>query len=216
MDGSTETFEINDSADTSCFELNSNDVIVSDQRSMRVELSCKSLLGCTYEYDISFGCREHNDELVVDSGVCPTECVSMNCTSFTYPHVKDWTETFAAPTCETGELATIEKLHIVATKGKFELITSNSGSGSYVYMAGSTETFSTGDDDDTECFDIGNDIIVSDQTSFRIELSCKSFTTCEYLYDIVFGCKEIDLDGIQLLSDVDDTIKVSVGSQFSY
>lgn len=113
--------------------------------------------------------------------------------------------------CPEGSVATVEALRAAATEGKFEVLTWNKGGSTYTdsffspykYLAGTT-------DEKIQCFEASDLPIVGDQTTIKVTLNCES-VRCKFRYDIRFGCVKTgtttaDRGGLQVLSDVDDTI----------
>lgn len=115
--------------------------------------------------------------------------------------------------CPEGSVATVEALRVVATDGKFELLTWNEGGSTYTDNLFSPYKYRAGTPDGKmTCFNAGlGDLpIVGDQTTIKVTLNCES-VRCKFRYDIRFGCAKTgtttaDSGGLQILSDIDDTV----------
>lgn len=119
-----------------------------------------------------------------------------------------------SPGCEEGSVASLEVMRTIADTGDYEVITWNPGASTwtdtftstYKYAAATTEQ-------DVMCFDVPpeNLPVIGDQKQLKVTLNCER-TTCNFRYDIKFWCYQTGVlvddagGGLQVLSDVDDTI----------
>ena len=121
------------------------------------------------------------------------------------------------PPCPEGSVATVVRLRTAATRGRYDLITWNSveglGADPYVHLDASLI------DEGTTCAAGGDPAagglalpVVGDRSVLRVSLNCESLR-CDFLYDVEFGCAGTGVTeaggGLQVLSDVDDTIACS-------
>eukprot|EP00567_Pseudictyota_dubia_P007443 CAMPEP_0197439058 /NCGR_PEP_ID=MMETSP1175-20131217/5879_1 /TAXON_ID=1003142 /ORGANISM="Triceratium dubium, Strain CCMP147" /LENGTH=547 /DNA_ID=CAMNT_0042968889 /DNA_START=52 /DNA_END=1695 /DNA_ORIENTATION=+ len=128
--------------------------------------------------------------------------------------------TLVSPTCPEGSVATVTKLRTASTSGDYELLTWNTGGWTYTDdILGGPYKYrraTAGEDDEVTCFGLDESElpVVGDQPQIEVKLNCES-VECDFLYDVEFGCAEtgvlgVDVargGGVQVLSDVDDTIK---------
>ena len=133
------------------------------------------------------------------------------------------TETITSPACPEGSVATVTSLRTIDDNGEYEILTWNTGSlledlsmfSPYIYRRASLS-------EDTSCFELDESVlpVVGDQTEIRVTLNCERLTYCDFRWDVKFGCAETGVTittsdesggggGVQVLSDVDDTIVCS-------
>lgn len=125
-------------------------------------------------------------------------------------------ENVISPTCEEGSVAALEKLRSIDDNGDYQVITWNQGASTW------TDTFtspykyaaaSTPEDEDVQCYEVPpeNLPVIGDQTTLKVTLNCE-WARCNFRYDIAFWCYKTGVlvndvgGGVQVLSDVDDTI----------
>lgn len=100
-------------------------------------------------------------------------------------------------------------MNMKASKGNLKVTTANEGDGllstPYAYPQGSSQLGGKR----SSKFAMTKPV-VGEQRLLEVTVKCKSMS-CNYQYNIEFGCRSLDKDGVQVLSDVDDTIFCSGG-----
>ena len=123
-----------------------------------------------------------------------------------------------SPACPEGSVATVTTLRTADTKGalsKYDLLTWNEGAISgdlsinppYIYRQASEI------DQETKCYEADPSVlpVIGDQNTIKVSLNCEA-VICDFQWDVQFGCAELGVlttsidGGLQVLSDVDDTI----------
>ena len=141
-----------------------------------------------------------------DCGVCNcTDCVNSN-TLYVGTH-----EELYSPKCAEGSVATVTKLNTNSKSGPYEILTWNRGAYSdnlpgrkpYIYGQASIPQ-------NTYCFKAPASAlpVIGDQREIKVTLNCEHLIKCDLEWTVNFGCVDtaVTTTGVQVLSDVDDTI----------
>lgn len=148
------------------------------------------------------------------SVTCQNECNCTDCAS-SATALAGSHETIVSPECVEGSVATLTKLDTIDDSGEYEIITWNLGATTWTDTLTSPYKYEIASMEDEEvtsfCVPDSDLPVIGDQTQLKVTLNCES-TRCDFRWNILFGCAKLgvltnDTDGgVQVLSDVDDTI----------
>lgn len=106
------------------------------------------------------------------------------------------------PACPERQVATVTAFR-VESKSNFQLITSNLGGSivttPYIYTRATNDT-------DMKCYEQPDLPIIGDASQIQVTLNCEDIVKCDFEADISFGCMPVSTVGVQVISDIDDTI----------
>ena len=131
-------------------------------------------------------------------------------------------ELVSAPPCPEGGVATVTRLRTLSANngGRYDVITWNPGSYSADFGGGSPYVYRQASEMDqgTTCYEVPEAElpVVGDQREIKVTLNCEA-VSCDFRWDVEFGCAETGVTvadipnggGVQVLSDVDDTVTCS-------
>lgn len=124
-------------------------------------------------------------------------------------------ENIISPACEEGSVASLEVLNSIDDSGAYEVITWNLGASTWTDTLTSPYKYANAsqEEEDVTCYIVPEEKlpVIGDQTQLKVTLNCER-TRCKFRYRIAFSCYETGVltsdtgGGVQVLSDVDDTI----------
>jgi len=171
---------------------------------MRLQILLSSLAAVRYHFS-----------LAAEDSSCNCDGCSGSSTIFLGRHTD-----LDSEVCPEGSVATVTKLRTASSSGDYELLTWNTGGSTYTDdILGSPYKYrqaTAGEGEEITCFQLNETElpVIGDQRSIQVKLNCES-ARCKFLYDVQFGCAKTGVliedvtnnGGVQVLSDVDDTIK---------
>ena len=117
--------------------------------------------------------------------------------------------------CPEGSVATVATLRTADTKGVlgYDLLTWNEGAISGDLSLNSPYIYRQASAQGTKCYEADPSVlpVIGDQNTIKVTLNCEA-VICDFQWDVQFGCAELGVlttstdGGLQVLSDVDDTI----------
>ena len=119
-----------------------------------------------------------------------------------------------SPGCEEGSVASLEIMRTISDTGSYEVLTWNLGASTWTDTFTSPYKYAVATEEESVmCFKVPpeNLPVIGDQSQLKVTLNCES-TRCNFRYDIQFWCYKTGVlvddagGGLQVLSDVDDTI----------
>lgn len=151
--------------------------------------------------------------------IAGTRAEDCNCTETDCPDadkaILGGTTDIISPTCDEGSVAAVELLNSIDDTGDYEVITWNLGASTWTDTFTSPYKYANAskEGDDVTCFIVPpeNLPVIGDQTQIKVTLNCE-WTRCNFRHRVEFWCYKTGVltsdvgGGVQVLSDVDDTI----------